>query len=83
MRSIRIPEPPFLLEIQPVTLLGALDQNPEEREQELQVLFRRLQRERIDREIARFLADIEIASAKDVASATRKLPPMSKMYVCG
>ncbi len=47
-----VPELALFLEVEPVTLLVALDQHAEEAEEELQVLLRRRKRERIDREVA-------------------------------
>ncbi|HEY1253526.1 MAG TPA: hypothetical protein VGF01_01955 [Terracidiphilus sp.] len=46
-------------------LAVAFDQYAEEAEQELHILFGLGKRERIDCEVARFLANIEIRSAKD------------------
>ena len=62
----RIPEPAFFLEVQPIALIVALDQHPEETEQELQILLGWFKRERIDREVARLLANIQIRSAEDM-----------------
>ena len=55
-----IPQLALLFEVEPVTLLVALDQHAEEAEEELHVLFGLRERERIDCEIARLLADIQI-----------------------
>src|SRR5208282_2611806 len=60
-----IPQPAFFLEVETVSLSVALNQHTEEAEQELQVLFRLWQRERIDSEIARLLADIQVRAAED------------------
>ena len=60
------PQLAFLFEVELVTLALALDQHAEEREQELQVLFGWLQRERIDAKVARLLADIQITAAEDL-----------------
>ena len=47
-----IPQAAFFLEVETVPLSVALNQHAEEAEQELQVLFRLRQRERIDGEVA-------------------------------
>src|SRR3984957_14201 len=56
----RIPEAAFLFEVDPVTLLIALNEHAEETEEKLQVLFGLRQRERVDGEVPRFLTHIEI-----------------------
>ena len=61
----RIPQLALFFEVEPVTLLIALNQHTEEAEEELQVLFARCKRERVDREVARLLADIQVAAAED------------------
>ncbi len=53
------------LKSEPVTLLVALDQHAEEAEEELQVLFARFKRERIDGEVARLLANVQVRAAED------------------
>ena len=60
-----IPKPALFLEVQPVTLLIALDQHTEEAEEKLHILFGGSEREWIDREVARVLADIQVRSAED------------------
>src|SRR5208282_2856424 len=61
----RIPQPAFFLEVEPVTLLVALDQHAEETEQKLQVLFCLRKRERIDGEVPRLLAGIQVGATED------------------
>src|ERR1700723_125369 len=56
----RVPQSAFLLEVDPVTLLVALNEHAEEAEQKLQVLFGLWQGERVDGEVPRFLTHIEI-----------------------
>ena len=60
-----IPQPAFFLEVEPVTLFVALDEHAEEAEKELQVFFGLRQRERIDGEVPRFLADVQIRAPED------------------
>jgi len=55
-----VPELAFFLEVQPVTLLIALDEHAEETEEKLQVFLAGFERERVDSEVARFLADVEV-----------------------
>src|ERR1051326_622842 len=55
-----VPQPAFLFEIEPVTLIVTLDEHAEKAEQELQILFGRRKRERVDREIPCFLADVQV-----------------------
>ena len=61
----RVPELALFLEVEPVTLLIAFNEHPEKAKQELQILFAGFKRERVDGEVARFLADVEVRSAKD------------------
>ena len=56
----RIPQLALFFEVEPVTLLIALDEHAEEAEEELQVLFGRRERERVDGEVARLLADVQV-----------------------
>src|SRR5216684_5753952 len=56
----RIPEPVFLLKVEPVTLLVALNEHAKKAEQKLQVLLGLRQREGVDGEVSRFLTHIEI-----------------------
>ena len=60
-----IPQLAFLFEVEPVSLLVALDEHAEEAEEKLQVLFGRRKGERIDGEVARLLADVEVRAAED------------------
>ena len=65
MRSIAVPELALFLVVEPIALVLPFDQYPEEGKQELQVLLRRWKRKRIDGEVARFLADVQVAPAED------------------
>ena len=65
MRSMAFQSFCLFFEVQPVTLVAAFDQHAEEAEQELQILRRRGKRKRIDGEIARLAADVQIRSAED------------------
>ena len=56
----RVPQSAFLLEVETVTLLVALNEHAEEAEEKLQVLFGLRQREGVDGEVPRFLTHIEI-----------------------
>src|SRR5713226_4452477 len=56
----RVPQSAFLLEVDPVTLLIALNEHAEKAEEKLQVLFGLRQRERVDGELPCFLTHIEI-----------------------
>src|ERR1035441_2164741 len=55
-----VPQPAFLLEVDPVTLLVTLNEYSEEAEEKLQVLFGLWQGEGVDGEVPRFLTHIEI-----------------------
>ena len=61
----RVPQLAFFFEVEPVTLFIALDEHTEEAEEKLQVLFGLRQRERVDGEVPRLLADIQVRAAKD------------------
>ena len=78
----RIPQPALFLEVHPVTLLVALNEHAEKTEEKLHVLFGGSEREWIDGEVARVLANIQVDPPKIVVSDW-KLPPISKMKVCG
>src|SRR3984957_2791950 len=56
----RIPEPAFLLEVDPVTLFVALNEHAEEAEEKLQIRFCPGQGEWVDGEVTRLLADVEV-----------------------
>ena len=60
-----IPESALFLEVQAVTLFIAFDQDAEETEEELHVLLGRSERERIDREVARILAHVQVGTPED------------------
>ena len=60
-----VPELALFLEVEPVTLLVAFDQHAEKTEEELQILFRGRKREGIDGEVARFLANVQVAATED------------------
>jgi hypothetical protein len=61
----RIPQPAFIHEVEPVTLLVALDEHAEEGKEKLQVLFGLRQRERVDGEVSRLLTDIQVRAAEN------------------
>src|ERR1700730_6929073 len=60
-----LPQAAFFLEVQPIPLFVALNEHVEEAEEKLQVLFALSQRERVDGEVSRLLADIEVRPADD------------------
>ena len=60
-----IPQAALFFEVQPVPLFVALDQHAEEAEEELQVFLGLRQRERIDGEVARLLAGVQVRAAED------------------
>src|ERR1039458_8219542 len=60
-----IPQAALFLEVQPVPLFVAFDEYAEEAEEELEVFLALRKRKRIDREIARLLASIQIRAAAD------------------
>jgi hypothetical protein len=56
----RVPQSALLLEVDPITLLVALNEDAEEAEEKLKVLFGLRQREGVDGEVPPFLTHIEI-----------------------
>ena len=61
-----VPQTDFVFEVEPVTLAVAFDEYAQQAEKELQVFLAGRQRKRIDREVARFPAHIQIAALEDV-----------------
>ncbi len=55
-----IPQAALFFEVQPVPLFVAFDQHTEEAEEKLQVFLGLRKRERIDGEIPRFLAGVQV-----------------------
>src|SRR6266849_5349375 len=60
-----IPQAALFFEVEPVTLLVPLNEHAEEAEEKLQVFLGLRKRERIDGEVPRLLAGIQIRSAED------------------
>src|SRR5579863_3605918 len=60
-----VPQPAFLFEVDPVTLLVTLNEYSEEAEEKLQVLFGLRQREGVDGEVPRFLANIKVRALEN------------------
>src|SRR5215469_4228121 len=60
-----VPQLPLFPVIECAPCIIAFDQRLKEREQELQVLLRPRQRERIDGEVARLAADVQVAPTED------------------
>src|SRR5260370_5266303 len=56
----RVPQSAFFLEVDPVTLLVALNEHAEEAEEKLLILFGLRQREGVNGEVPRFLTHVEI-----------------------